>query len=68
LNDESLEIGEIVLTNFCGYWSRDPKEPHLKKINLHLKPKGFYGIAGKVGAGKSGLLSAILQEVPYYSG
>jgi ATP-binding cassette, subfamily C (CFTR/MRP), member 4 len=28
----------------------------------------FYGIAGKVGSGKSGLLNAILGELPFYSG
>jgi ATP-binding cassette subfamily C (CFTR/MRP) protein 4 len=28
----------------------------------------FYGIAGKVGSGKSCLLSAILGELPFYSG
>jgi ATP-binding cassette, subfamily C (CFTR/MRP), member 4 len=28
----------------------------------------LYGITGKVGAGKSSLLAAILSEIPYYSG
>jgi len=28
----------------------------------------FYGITGKVGSGKSGLLGAILGEIPYFSG
>ena len=28
----------------------------------------FYGITGRVGSGKSGLLGVILREIPYYSG
>lgn len=28
----------------------------------------MYGIAGRVGSGKSGLIGAILREIPYYSG
>jgi ATP-binding cassette subfamily C (CFTR/MRP) protein 4 len=42
--------------------------PSLKGINLTFRPATFYGITGKVGAGKSGLLGAILREVPYFSG
>lgn len=37
-------------------------------INLHFKKGKFYGICGKIGSGKSGLLGAILNEIPYYSG
>jgi ABC-type polysaccharide/polyol phosphate transport system ATPase subunit len=42
--------------------------PSLKHINLHFKKYIYYGITGKVGSGKSGLLGAILREIPYYSG
>jgi ABC-type polysaccharide/polyol phosphate transport system ATPase subunit len=42
--------------------------PSLKNINLHFKKSTYYGITGKVGSGKSGLLGAILKEIPYYSG
>lgn len=35
---------------------------------MHLKSGNLYGIAGKVGCGKSGLLLAILKQIPYYSG
>lgn len=31
-------------------------------------PGHLYGITGKVGSGKSGLLGAILSELPFYSG
>jgi len=42
--------------------------PSLKNINLRLKNSTYYGITGKVGSGKSGLLGAILKEISYYSG
>ena len=37
-------------------------------INLRIKRGDFCGITGKVGAGKSGLLGVLLDEIPYYSG
>ena len=55
--------------NFNGYWkSKDLETPTLKSINLHIKKGEFCGITGKVGAGKSGLLGVMLEEIPYYSG
>jgi ABC-type lipoprotein export system ATPase subunit len=35
--------------------------PSLKNIDIKFQKGKFYGIAGKVGSGKSGLLSAILE-------
>ena len=40
----------------------------MKNINLHFKSKGFYGIMGKVGCGKSSILASILSEMPFCSG
>ena len=33
-----------------------------------MKKGDFYGITGKIGSGKSGLLGVILEEIPFYSG
>jgi ABC-type bacteriocin/lantibiotic exporter with double-glycine peptidase domain len=56
-----LPVGEVVFENFNGYWSlTDFKEATLKKLNVHFRKGLFYGIAGKVGSGKSGILSVIL--------
>lgn len=64
-----MERGEIEMINFNGYWSiTDFTTPGLKNINLKVEKGKFYGIAGKVGSGKSGLLSCFLKEPPYYSG
>jgi len=63
-----FETGKIIFENFNGYWKKDLTVPSLKNINLHFKNSTYYGITGKVGSGKSGLLGAILKEIPYYSG
>jgi ABC-type multidrug transport system ATPase subunit len=64
-----LEKGEAYFKNFNGYWSLTEFEvPSLKNLSIKFKKGKFYGIAGKVGSGKSGILGALLQETPYYSG
>jgi ABC-type multidrug transport system fused ATPase/permease subunit len=66
--DKKLLPGTLVFENFNGYWREEFTTPSLKKINYRFKTGNLYGIAGKVGSGKSGLLGAILHEVPFYSG
>jgi ATP-binding cassette, subfamily C (CFTR/MRP), member 4 len=63
-----MRTGDIVFKDFNGYWKKDLDVPSLKDINLFFQKGVFYGIAGKVGSGKSGLLGVILGELPYYSG
>lgn len=63
-----LERGEIIFESFNGYWKREFSAPSLRGISLRFRRGGFYGVAGRVGAGKSGLLGAILGELPFYSG
>lgn len=65
---KGLEKGDIVFKNFSGYWKDDLETVSLKKINYTFKKGVLYGISGKVGSGKSGLLGVILGEIPYYSG
>ncbi len=65
---DNLIEGEVRIINFCGFWSEDFERPSLKDINIRFAPGKLYGITGKVGSGKSGLLSAIIGEIPYYSG
>lgn len=64
----SLKQGEILFKDFNGYWKNNFDTPSLKNINLFFQKKIFYGITGRVGSGKSGLLGVILKEIPYYSG
>lgn len=63
-----LKPGEVIFENFNGYWNKKLQSPSLKEIYLFFERGVFYGITGKVGSGKSGLLGVILGEIPYYSG
>jgi len=58
----------VTFKKFNGYWKNDFTAPSLKNINYQFKSGKIYGITGKVGSGKSGLIGAILNEIPYYSG
>jgi ATP-binding cassette subfamily C (CFTR/MRP) protein 4 len=64
----SLNRGEILFKDFNGYWKRSFDTPSLKDLNLFFRRGVFYGITGRVGAGKSALLGAVLGEIPFYSG
>ena len=65
---EDYEEPLIKFSMFNGYWKDDFNVPSLEDINYTFTPGKVYGITGKVGSGKSGLLGAILKEIPYYSG
>lgn len=40
----------------------------MKDISITFERGKFYGIFGKVGSGKSGLLNALLEEMPSHVG
>jgi ABC-type multidrug transport system ATPase subunit len=64
----NLKTGNIAFKNFYGFYKKSFETPSLKDISLTFRKGVFYGIAGKVGSGKSGLLGVILGDIPYYSG
>jgi ABC-type bacteriocin/lantibiotic exporter with double-glycine peptidase domain len=56
-----LQLGDVLFKNFNGYWSTTNfDQPSLQNLNLTFKKGHFYGICGKIGSGKSGILGAIL--------
>ncbi|KAI0788813.1 metal resistance protein YCF1 [Abortiporus biennis] len=66
VSDKSdLEIGDTVLSIKDGEfaWSRDANVPTLDDINLEIKKGELVGILGRVGAGKTSLMSAIIGEM-----
>ncbi|TCD67602.1 hypothetical protein EIP91_012232 [Steccherinum ochraceum] len=64
-NARRLESGDEVLsiTNGEFYWTKDAISPTLEDINLSVKKGELVGILGRVGAGKTSLMSAIIGEM-----
>lgn len=54
------------MKNFSAYWKSE--NPVLKNLNINIKPGQCISIVGRVGAGKSSLLSCLLKEIPRYKG
>lgn len=60
-SDESYSL---VLSNGSFSWEKDEsKEPTLKNIEVKLKPGEVLAIVGRVGSGKSSIISAMLGEM-----
>ncbi|KAI0305966.1 metal resistance protein YCF1 [Multifurca ochricompacta] len=63
--NSSLRIGDVVLAIKDGEfsWSKDATSPTLEGVNLVVRKGELTGIVGRVGAGKSSLLSAIIGDM-----
>ena len=71
LEKEIFEKGVIKIENYSGYWKKTKEEETeavLKDINLEIKPGSLNAIIGPIGSGKSALLMALLDEIPFSSG
>ncbi|XP_022166667.1 probable multidrug resistance-associated protein lethal(2)03659 isoform X2 [Myzus persicae] len=65
---EQLSNTGIVISNATAKWSDTQTYYTLDNINLTVKPGRLVAIIGPVGAGKSSLIQAILQELPLTAG
>lgn len=63
-----LQQPGISLENICSKWSGESTEYTLSNVNLLVQPATKVALIGKVGAGKSSLMQAILGELPVESG
>ncbi|EIN06055.1 multidrug resistance-associated ABC transporter [Punctularia strigosozonata HHB-11173 SS5] len=63
--DQKPRIGEEVLSISHGEftWSKQAVQPTLEDINLTVKRGELVGVLGRVGAGKTSLLSAIIGDM-----
>ncbi|CAG8452470.1 10619_t:CDS:10 [Ambispora leptoticha] len=68
LRTENGDIELVSIKNGTFRWSRNSPEPILNDINLSVSKGKLVAIVGRVGAGKSSLLSAILGEMEKTSG
>jgi ABC-type multidrug transport system ATPase subunit len=56
-----LDKGVIKFKDFNGYWKEEFETAGLKSISFTFEPGHIYGITGRVGSGKSGLIGAMLH-------
>ncbi|KAL1943159.1 hypothetical protein VTO73DRAFT_4830 [Trametes versicolor] len=62
---DNVEHGDTVVSIVNGEfrWTKDSPSPALEDINLTIRKGELVGILGRVGAGKTSLLSAIIGEM-----
>lgn len=63
-----LQEPGIVMEKICAKWKGESNEWTLHNVNLRVQPTTTVCVIGKVGAGKSSLIQAILGELPIESG
>lgn len=63
-----LQDPGIIMEKVYAKWIKESSEPTLSNLNLRVQPTTKVCIIGKVGAGKSSLINAILGELPIESG
>ncbi|CAH1738397.1 unnamed protein product [Aphis gossypii] len=72
INDENgteqLSRFGVTFINVSAKWTASQANNTLENIHLIIKPNRLVAIVGQVGAGKSSLLQAILQELPLIKG
>ncbi|XP_008186888.2 probable multidrug resistance-associated protein lethal(2)03659 [Acyrthosiphon pisum] len=69
-NDTAVQSSNfgIVISNASAKWTDAQIDNTLENINLTVTPGRLVAIIGPVGAGKSSLIQAILQELPLVDG
>lgn len=63
-----LQEPGITMEKVSARWNRNSPELTMSNINLRVQPTTTVAVIGKVGAGKSSLIQAILGELPIESG
>ncbi|KZT65750.1 multidrug resistance-associated ABC transporter [Daedalea quercina L-15889] len=65
ITNSKLQLGDEVLAIENGefYWNKDAPQPTLEDIELTVRKGELVGVLGRVGAGKTSLLSSIFGEM-----
>ena len=67
-DDVKADPTALVFNNASFSWSKSCSSPTLKDLNLNIKKGDLVAVVGKIGSGKSSLLSSILGEMVGVSG
>ncbi|XP_068382967.1 ATP-binding cassette sub-family C member 4 isoform X4 [Eschrichtius robustus] len=54
----------VDVQDFTAFWDKASETPTLQGLSFTVRPGELLAVVGPVGAGKSSLLSAVLQELP----
>ncbi|KAI9315926.1 multi drug resistance-associated protein MRP [Dichotomocladium elegans] len=68
ISDWNVNVPLVEVTDASFKWSEKDSEPVLEDINLQVKKGEVVAIVGRVGAGKSSLMSAILGDMVKQAG
>jgi ATP-binding cassette, subfamily C (CFTR/MRP), member 4 len=68
LDPSILQVAGITMEKVSARWNVESSELTLSNINLRVQPTTTVAVIGKVGAGKSSLIQAILGELPIEAG
>ena len=68
VNTNSLSKNSIEFTNASYSWIKSPATPTLNEMNVKIKKGELIAVVGKIGSGKSSLISAVLGEIEKLEG
>lgn len=68
VKDSSASDGSVICKEITAKWDTTAPENTLDGVNLSVEPGSLVAVIGRVGAGKSSLIQAILKEFPLTSG
>jgi len=68
LTNNGSDKHSIEFTNASYSWIKSPASPTLDKMNIKVKKGELVAVVGKIGSGKSSLISAVLGEIEKIEG
>uniref|UniRef100_A0A8C1TJ37 Cystic fibrosis transmembrane conductance regulator n=1 Tax=Cyprinus carpio TaxID=7962 RepID=A0A8C1TJ37_CYPCA len=68
LTQEDKKEASVEIQDLICYWDKTLDAPTLQNVSFTVKPGQLLAVIGPVGAGKSSLLSTVLEELPAEKG
>ena len=68
ITSTNQQVGEIIFNDYSAKWNKQADNAALRNLNLKVSPGELVVVIGPVGAGKSCLLYALLNEIEPVNG